>query len=235
MTDSSSSALDHAQRQGHRARLLDRFADHGLAPFHDYEILELLLTYAIARRDTKALAKTLLSRYKTISGLLNADPAKLARETGLSRRAALLLSLLREIGALCLREKYEQRSVLLHRGDVDEYLRFHFGLRPDEYVAALFMDTANHVRGTEIIAEGTVNQCVIYPRQVFEKALARRAASVIIAHNHPGGTSTPSPADWNITKRLHEIGKLLEVPLLDHIIIVQDKVISLREHAMWPG
>ncbi len=227
----SPSVIDTA---GHRGRLLERFARAGLDSLHDYEILELLLAYAIPRRDTKPLAKTLLARFQTIGGVLNASAKELETISGIGKRAALLLALVREIGAYCLRENVRRRSVIAHRKDVEAYLRFHFGGRQDEFVAALFIDAANHVLETEIIAEGTVNQCAIYPRTIVEKAMRYGASSLIIAHNHPGGSIEPSEADWQITERLFSVCRLLDIPLLDHIIIVREKAASLRDLPRWP-
>jgi DNA repair protein RadC len=117
---------------------------------------------------------------------------------------------------------------------VENYLRINFGFRKDEYVAALFLNSANKVIETEIIATGTVNQCMLSPRMIIEKALRYGAAAIIIAHNHPGGTTTPSEQDWQITEKLFTICKMLEVPLLDHILVVSEKVVSLRELSRWP-
>jgi DNA repair protein RadC len=220
---------------GHRARLLDRFEENGISALSDHEVLELLLTYVHARCDTKAIAKDLLKTFKTINGVLSASPKHLKTIKGIGPKAAALFPLVKQILSHCLKEKYCSQPLIAHRGDVEEHLTFHFGPMRDEYVAALYLDSANRVINTEIISEGTVNQCAVYPRAVIERAFQRGAASIILAHNHPGGTKTPSEADWDITKRLFEIGKLLEIPLLDHIIVAKDSTVSLRELSRWPG
>ena len=219
---------------GHRLRLLERFSRSGISSLHPHEILELLLTYPIPRKDTKPIARKLLDHYKSISAVLNAPVEELMLIEGIGYRSACLFPLLREIIAYCLKEKYEKQEIISHRKDVEEYLRFFFGQRRDEYVAALFLDNANHVLKTDIISAGTVNQCAVYPRTIIERALRCSAASVILAHNHPGGGLTPSEPDWIITERLFAVGKLLEIPLLDHIIISRHKVISLRDLPRWP-
>jgi DNA repair protein RadC len=220
--------------EGHRQRLTERFAENGLGALHLHEIVELVLTYAIPRRDTKDIAKDLLKRYKTLSGLLNAGTDGLVKTDGIGQRSATLLLLMREVMARCLKEKYEQKSIISHRRDAEEYLRFYFGHRRDEYVAALFLGNRNQVLETGIIAEGTVNQCIVYPRIIMEKALRFGAASIILAHNHPGGGTKASEADWLLTERLFAICKLLDVPLLDHLIISQQEVVSLKELPRWP-
>ncbi len=219
---------------GHRSRLLERFTKSGAEGLHDYEILELLLTYAIPRRDTKPVAKALLARFKNISAVLNTSPRELQEIEGIGERTAHLFSLIRETMAIALKEKFDRGEIISHRKDVEEYLRFHYGFRPYEYVATLFLDNGHHVLATELAGQGTANQCSIYPRHIIERALHHKASSIILAHNHPGGTVQASEADWRITKRLHQVGQLLDIPLLDHIVISRDRVISLREHPRWP-
>ena len=219
---------------GHRKRLLNRFKHSGLNSLQDYEIVELILTFVISRKDTKPVAKDLLSHYKTISAILNADFKELEQFNGIGSKSALFLALIREVIAYCLCEKYEQKSLISHRKDVEEYLRFHFGLRKDEYIAVIFLDNGNRIITTEELSAGTVNQCVVYPRTVMEKALRYGSSSIIMAHNHPGGSSNISEADWNITEKIHTVGKILNIFLLDHILILNNKTISLRELQRWP-
>jgi DNA repair protein RadC len=219
---------------GHRSRLLLRFEENGLSSLLDYETVELILTFAIPRKDTKSIAKELLKKYKSIGSILHADKSDLAAFAGIGKRAALLFQLFRDVTACCLREKYEKRPLIRHQRDVEEYLRFNFGFRGDEYVAALYLDNGGNVIGTDIVCEGTVNQCAVYPRSIIEKALHCKAASIILAHNHPGGSTTPSEADWLITERLAAVCRLLEIPLHDHVIISREKTISLRDFSRWP-
>ena len=218
---------------GHRGRLLDRFEKSGIGALSEHEIVELLLTYVLPQRDVKPIAKHLLETFATVNGVLNALPDQLQATVGIGPRAAHLFVLIKELLSYCLREKYRKRPLISHRGDVEEYLRFQFGLKRDEYVAALFLDTGHNVITTDIIAEGTVNQCAVYPRGIIERALRNGAASFIMVHNHPAGCKEASEADWAITKRLYAVGELLEIPLLDHIIIAGESACSLREHPRW--
>jgi DNA repair protein RadC len=218
---------------GHRKRLLDRFSGSGLASLHLHEIVELLLTFSIPRRDTKPLAKDLVRRYRSLSALLNAPAHELAEVNGIGPHCITHLALVREIMAYCLKERYQRKSLITHRRDVEEYLRTVFGHRRDEYVAALFLGNRNDVLETEILAEGTVNQCAVFPRRIMERALHYGATSIIVAHNHPGGGIKPSEADWSLTERLFAICRLLEIPLLDHLIISHQEVVSLKELPRW--
>ncbi len=229
-----SSSISELSR-GHRSRLMQRYINSGVESLALHEVIELLLAYAIPRKDTKQIAHHLVSRFKTLGSIINASEEELIKESGISIRSAALFHLLRDIMAICLKERYEKQDLITHRHDVEEYLRFYFGQRKDEYVAAIFLDNSNHILNTEIVAEGTVNQCAVYPRLIIERALRCSATSMIIAHNHPGGGLTPSEADWLITERIFTLGKMLELPLIDHIIISHHKVISLRELPRWPS
>jgi DNA repair protein RadC len=219
---------------GHRRRLLDRYMKNGSDALHPYELLELLLTFSIHRRDTKQIAHALLRRFKTVNAVCTTPKDILQEIDGIGEKSAILLKLVHDIAAAALKERYERNNVLTHRQEVEAYLRFCYGNRRDEYVAVLFLDTGNHVIQTEIVAEGTVNQCVLYPRTILKRALEVHAAAFILAHNHPAGTPNPSEGDWLITRRLHEAGRLLEITLLDHIIVCSDEVVSLREMERWP-
>lgn len=223
-----------AANSGHRNRLLERYLKKDFDSLHTHEVLELLLTFIIPRRDTKKSAKLLLKRFGTISGVCNAPREELEQVEGIGKKSAALLRLIGDVIGVCLKERFVKQDVLSRREDVEAYLRMTLGYRSDEYFAALFLDAGNHVIMTEIVAEGTVNQCAIYPRDIIRKALGCRAVSFIIAHNHPGGTTVPSEADWKVTERLFTAGRVLELPLLDHVLICSDKVISLREMSRWP-
>lgn len=218
---------------GHRARLLDRYTKAGIASLSDYEILELLLTFALPRIDTKPLAKSLLAAYGSVSAVVNAPLDELCAIDGLGKRSAALFTLIRDTISFCLGETYAEKSVIRHRGDIEEYLRFHYGHRREEFMAAIFLDTAQRVISTKIVAEGTVNKCVIYPRKIIDAALRCGAAFFILAHNHPSGCVYPSEKDWAATERLAEAGKHMDVPLIDHIIISKDQVVSMREFDRW--
>ncbi len=219
--------------KNHRERLRKRFEASGTTGFHDYEIIELLLTFVIPRKDTKQTAKDLISEFSSIGGIINSEKDRLKKYPGITDRGAMLFSLIKEISGICLREKFSQGKLIQHREDVENYLRFNFSHKRVEFIAGVFLDGGNRIIETEILAEGAPNQCMIYPRTVIKKALEIDAVSIILAHNHPGGSLSPSDSDWRLTHRMQKIGSLLEVPLLDHLIILPEKIISLREMSRW--
>jgi len=223
------------ESSGHRSRLLNRFDKGGVDALQDYELLELLLTLLIPRKDTKPMAKALLARFETISAVLAADSRELREIEGIGESVAIKLKFLRDLTGFCLQEEFHRKDFIQSQGDVEEYLRFHYAHLRDEYAVVLFMDNRNRVIQTEVIAEGTVDHCTIYPRKIFDRAFRLGAGGVLLAHNHPGGSRSPSDADWNITSRLHGAGKLLGIDLMDHIIVADGNVVSLRSKTQWPG
>src|SRR5664279_2089708 len=118
------------------------------------------------------------------------------------------------------------------RADVRDFCKQYLSPLPIEKVCIIGLDNGNNIIGYEAF-EGATNQCVVYPSVVFRFLLSTAASSFIIAHNHPGGNTNPSEADWKITERLQNAGKMLEIPLLDHLIITENDSVSLREHSRW--
>jgi DNA repair protein RadC len=222
-----------SENSGHRVRLIDKFEKAGLTGFHNYEVLEFLLTLVIPRKDTKSIAKTLLSEYKSISGVLAANPRDLEKIEGIGKRSVTLLKFIREISSYCLQENVSGKELISSQQDVEEYLKFHFSHLRNEYAALLFLDSQNRVMSSEVVAEGTVDHCTVYPRKLFDRAFMVGAAAIILVHNHPGGSVEPSEADWQLTHRVKKAGKLLDISLLDHIIITESSVVSLRAKVQW--
>jgi len=126
-------------------------------------------------------------------------------------------------------------KVIATRNDAADAARELLGDLDVEGVVVLMLNNSNRLIGACRIALGINNQCAVYPRNIFTAALLSNAASIILAHNHPSGADRPSENDWNITKNVHAAGKLLEIPLLDHLILAGDKIVSLRESPRWPA
>ena len=215
---------------GHRERILKRYETGGIASFHDYEILELFLTTIIPRRDVKPLAKTLLAKYKTINGVFNAPPRELEEFDGLGKRSVLLLKFIKDMQGFCLKEEITApKFVFNNKDDIAQYLSFNFGNLPEEYLILFLLDRQNALISAEVAIKGSVKQCPISPRTLFDRALSAKAANILLAHNHPAHSANPSPSDWKTTQKIAEIGETLEIGLTDHIIISGNKVLSLRE------
>lgn len=215
---------------GHRHRIKEKYEKCGIDGWLDYEVLELALSYAIPRKDTKPIAKELLSRFKTINGVLNANKKELIAVTGISGHTALLLNLLKDIAVLYAKNGLHNRDLLASPQVVYDYLKVALKGAVDEEFKILFLDGRNQLIAIESFETGTVNQSVIYPRKVVERALYNHAVSVIIAHNHPAGSLEPSQEDREVTKAIKDALKTVEVTLLDHIIIGNNDYFSFKKN-----
>jgi DNA repair protein RadC len=216
-----------AETDGHRARLRTRILEGGIDAMPDYELLELLLGYAIPRGDVKPLAKRLLSA-ATLGGLVSRDPQDLARLPGLGPHTASLLALVRVLH-LRLTTERECRLEFLHDPEqAVPWLRAAIGLSEEERFAAIYLDQGRRILAREVFGPGSRTRTVLYPRQLFQKAFAHKATGVVIAHNHPGGSRAPSHADRELTRVVARLGEGLEVDLVDHLIVTADGHSSMR-------
>ncbi len=230
MTDSE--AKDY--NSGHRQRLKLKYLTAGIEAFHDYEVVELLLTYAISRRDIKPLAKELLARFGSIKGIIDAETGELKKVDGISEHTAILFKLFKEASALYLRQKAREKSQISCTSELINFCRTTLGGKKDEEFWVIYLDVQNQIIEFEALQKGTVNQATVYPRQVLENALRRKASALILVHNHPSGHVRPSEADIRITRVINETAKMLDINVHDHVIIGEDRFFSFREEGMMP-
>ena len=217
---------------GHRQRIKDKYKKSGIDGWLDYEVLELALSYAIARKDTKPIAKELITRFKTINGVLDADREELKSIPGISEHAALFFSLLKDIVILYLESGLHNKNLLSSPEVVYAYLKASLKGSADEKFKTLFLNGSNQLIAVETLQTGTVNRSVVYPRKTVERALYNHAVAVIIAHNHPAGTLKPSQDDCAVTKTIKDALKTVEISLLDHIIITANGYFSFNEKGL---
>ena len=217
---------------GHRQRIKDKYKKSGIDGWLDYEVLELALSYAITRKDTKPIAKELITRFKTINGVLDADREELKSVPGISEHAALFFTLLKDIAILYLESGLHNKNLLSSPEVVYAYLKASLKGSADEEFKTLFLNGGNQLIAIETLQIGTVNKSVVYPRKIVERALYHHAVGVIIAHNHPAGTLKPSQDDCGGTKAIKDALKTVEISLLDHIIIADNDYFSFNEKGL---
>lgn len=218
--------------EGHRTRLRARYRLNGEAALQDYQLLELLLTFAIPRRDTKLLAKKLLERFGTLARVFAADPAALEEIDGIGSQAATLISLIRPLAARFLTEAPGAKTVLRSTGDASAYFQAKLKGLPEEEVHVAFVNTKNAVMATECLQRGTVDQSVVYVRKVIERALAHKASGFVVVHNHPSGDPTPSDHDREVTQTLKSAAATVAVRFLDHLIIGEATPFSFKANGL---
>lgn len=216
--------------RGHRHRLRQRFLAHGFDGFYDYEVLELLLTYAMARIDVKPLAKRLLVRFGTLAGVFDSSLAELQQVQGIGEQGALFLSLIRQVEVRYLASDLPGRNVFDRPERVRAYLRLLVQGRSMECFGAIFTDQQHRLISARILFEGTVDRTAVYPRNLLKQALELDARGLILFHNHPGGTPCASAEDIALTRRLADACAPLDMNILDHFLIADNDVLSFREH-----
>ncbi|MDR2861948.1 MAG: DNA repair protein RadC [Syntrophobacterales bacterium] len=219
---------------GHRRRLRERFIldDAHLA---DYEILELLLGYAIPRKDVKPIAKALLKKFSTLNGVMDASLDELVRIPEIGMTSAVLLKVVRKMGTLYLGEKAREKEQISCTEELINYCRSLFGGVKDERFCVIYLTPQNRIIDMEIIAEGIVNQAIVYPRKVLEQALQKKASAIILVHNHPSGYLEPSPADIQLTHSIIKSASVLNIAVHDHLIIGGNDAFSFREEGFING
>ncbi|MGC9967406.1 MAG: DNA repair protein RadC [Syntrophobacteraceae bacterium] len=217
--------------EGHRRRLRERFVKSGLAGFHDHEILELLLTYAISRRDVKPIAKALLNEFgNNIASVFDAPAEALTRVEGIGESAAVLIGLMPRLFDSYQSSRWVRHEIFCSTDSAVSYLRALLGTQRNEVFCVLALDSLNRLIAVEYVQKGSVNRTAVFPRLVVEASLKHRATAVILAHNHPGGGPQPSSADRLLTVKLRKILGDLDIVVHDHIIVAgHDQYYSFAE------
>ena len=218
--------------EGHRARMKKRFLTHGLDNFDDVNVLELLLFYALPRRDTNRIAHALLKRFGSLSGVLDARAEDLVTVEGVGENAACLLRLIPALSQRYVIDKTPQTEPVDTPTLAGRYFLPYFLYETEEVVRALLLDARRRPLLCQEVGRGVVNAAEVRARQLAELCLAHRASGVILAHNHPSGVAMPSAEDELLTTRLAKALSLLGVELCDHIIVAGCEYVSMRESGM---
>jgi len=208
--------------EGHRKRLRERYLRAGARGFTQREALELLLTYALPRRDTRELSQKLLDTYGSLKNVLRQSPASLQSVDGMGETAAVLLSLASQLPVMA--EEPGNRLKISGPEQVADYLRKRLGGLRRERFCALLLDSSNELIAEVDLEFGMVNRTQVYPRNLVEKIIAHSATGVILVHNHPGGRLEPSREDIALTRKLTALGKEMDFRVLDHFIVTESDV-----------
>jgi DNA repair protein RadC len=215
--------------EGHRSRLRERFVTGGLDGFHDYEVVELLLTLGTPRKDCKEAAKAALRRFKTLRGVFEATGPELEEVAGIGPKNSFGIRLIKATADRYLRSRIIEKKTLGNAEEVREYLNYSLGDKQRECFQAIFLDAKNRVLETQVLFEGTLTASAVYPREVVRAALAHHAAALIFVHNHPSGDPSPSREDMEITRRLILACRVMGLTVHEHLIIGRDGYYSLAD------
>lgn len=218
------------EKFGHRERLRKRFLMSGIAGFHDYEILELLLTYVVVRKDCKGIAKELLRKYGDLYTLLKQPEDELKKNSFVTDRTVVFFKVIFQILEKELYKKiHNERITISSNVQLLNYLEYSLLKRDIEVFKVLFLNTQNELLKEEELFKGTLDRSTVYIRELVKKILDYNAKSVIIVHNHPSGSLKPSQSDITLTQKLKDTFERIEIRLLDHLIISEKGYFSFLE------
>lgn len=217
---------------GHRARLRKRLLDGGADALADHEVIEYLLMTAIPRKDVKPIARTLIQRFGSLAGVLNADVAGLSLHPGMGDTSAAALKIVALAARRLARQEVSDQPVLGNWQALIDYLAIDMAHLTVERVRILFLNHKNMLVHDWHVGDGSIDEAAIHPREVIRKALDLGSTALIIVHNHPSGSPEPSRADIQITNRIAEAGRLLGITVHDHIVIGRQGHVSLRSKGL---
>jgi len=209
----------------------ERLLAEGAGVLSDAELLAVLLRTGLPGKSAVDLGRELVHEFKGVSGVLEAG-SRLGEVKGLGPAKAAQFAAALELARRAMREEMSVRSALTSPGAVRDYLRLSLAHLQHEVFVCIWLDAQHKVVGTEEAFRGTLTQTSVYPREIVKKALARNAAAVIFAHNHPSGVAQPSQADELLTRNLREALALVEVKVLDHFIVAGNQAISFAERGL---
>ena len=231
--------MNEKDSQGHRERIKEKFLKNGIDGFAEYEILELLLTYCIPRKDTKPIAKELLNKFKSLDNVFKADLDKLSAIDGLGKNTVAFLKLIGDLPSIIYKDELKNKKLIdketLKISNKDillKYLRNKIGYEEIEKFYVLYLSSSNEVIEFEENSVGTLDRSSVYPREIYKKIINLNAKSIILAHNHPSDNITPSKCDIELTNEIAKGLKNFGALLIEHIIITKNSYFSFLEEGL---
>jgi DNA repair protein RadC len=216
--------------EGHRKRLREKFLASGLDGFHDYEVIELLLTLATPRRDCKDQAKAALKRFKTLQGVIEAAPEELQEIEGLGPKNIFGIKFVQAVAERSLKTKLIRKDPIGSSKELFDYLYHSLRDKKREIFKVVFLDAQNRITAIDDLFEGTLTASSVYPREVVQSALRHHAAGLFLVHNHPSGEPRPSREDKHITRELIHACRVMGITVHEHLVIGDNKYFSFADH-----
>ena len=216
--------------KGHRSRLREKIlSNNDFNALSDYEVLEVLLGYAIPRKDTKPLAKELIRRFGGLGGVFSAKADDLKSVKGIKDMSSALIRIVHFAHMYILEQGMKEKSILEGFEDVLNYYFVNIGYLSREELRVLYLNAKGEVLSDECISVGSIAEVAIYPREIIDKALKLKATGLILVHNHPSGNPAPSENDIKATCNLYETCRGINLKLYNHIIISPSGMTSFRQ------
>ena len=221
-----------AVHDGHRGRVKSRFREAGGNAFADHNLIEILLFYAVPRRDTNELAHKLIERFGSYSAVLEASIDELMTVDGIGESAAVLIKLVPEMNKRYMQRNNADVASVDSSSAAGKYFLAKFAYETVEVAYAMFLDAKNRIISCREISRGVVNGTDISVRAIAEQALACKATSVIIAHNHPDGIPVPSAEDELTTQKIKLALSTVGIRLADHIVVGGEQYVSFVDYGL---
>lgn len=216
--------------EGERPR--EKLMARGVGALSDAELLAILLRVGTRGMSAVDLARYLLSEFGSLGKLMSAEEKQLSAYKGMGQASYTQFAVVREIGRRLLREELQESVLMNHPEDVADFLRLHLAHERVEVSFALLLNRQNQLIALHELARGTVSENTVYTREIVKLALDEYASSIILAHNHPGGSPEPSQADIAFTRKLSQALSLVDITLLDHFIVTARQVTSFQQRGL---
>lgn len=221
---------------GHRKRVKERFCESGLSSFADHTVLELVLYYSIPRKDTNVLAHKLLDHFGSLHAVFEAELGRLMEVPGISYNSAVHIKLFPEVFKRYSMSKAGKKVVFSDYGVIADYVSGLFFGESAESLYVICLDGRNAVISCTRHSTGSASGTSVSNSMIIDDATCHKARGIVIAHNHPATIAEPSPADYEVTKKLYHLLKEMDIELVDHIIFGCDgKCASIRDRMMLDG
>jgi DNA repair protein RadC len=208
-----------------------KFIEIGFAGFTDLDVIELLLSVCLSPRKSKSAAKKSIERFGSLRGFITATPPEL-EEVGCDASCAFCVKIMHELPAAILKQKIINQPVYQSSQEVFDYLYYSMRDLKREIFKVLYLNKAHQIVNTEDLFEGTLDGIMISPRDIVERAIKCSAAALIFAHNHPSGNPAASTSDKKITRDLVFMGNILQIKVLDHIIVGENRYFSFADQGL---
>jgi DNA repair protein RadC len=213
-------------------RLEENFVRHGINDFNFKQVVELIVCRMVSKNECREIIDEVVKRYKTLREFINAPTEELRTIPGMNERCLIAIKMMKDIPSIYLKEEIIQKPFCASSQEIFDYLYYSMRDLKKEVFRIIYLNNQSQIIDTEVIFEGTLNEIHVYPREVQEKAIMHNAHYLILVHNHPSGDPMPSRNDEKITRDMVFIGKVLQVGVLDHIIIGENRYFSFAGAGM---
>lgn len=221
--------MEHNLHEGHRDRFRKKFIEEGGEAFEDHELLEILLYYAIPRISTNEIAHRLIDEFGSLANLMEAEPETISKKCKVSMNTAVLITLIPQMAKKYYLSKSGEKTDLSSCKKAGDYIKNYYLGEMKEKFLILCLNSQNKLIKADFLSEGTIDEVNVYTREIVEFVINNRAYAIIMAHNHPGGSLTPSQDDIDLTKTIISALDPIGIKVRDHIIVSGENFLSLKQ------